>query len=189
MQAHHLISKKAMKLAIGEKKSKDKISKADIEALGYDINALNNLVFIPSTLPGACHLKVQLHRGNHVAGFEEEDDFEPKKYHNAVKRLISDVIIKIDKGKYCQKPKQFLQKDLDKKSKYILQKIEGFDWKLTSMCESFHPSSNTGCCNETSTTKGQSAYTSNKTCSKNRNHAPDISWETPRNGYKLKVGQ
>jgi hypothetical protein len=83
MQAHHIISAEGMKRSnLGRK----------IEKFGYDINLLPNLVFIPCTLQGACHLNVQLYRGNHSANQDVyDDDSEPNSYHDLVGGMIRDL--------------------------------------------------------------------------------------------------
>ncbi len=53
MQAHHIISVKGVELS--------GLVPYLIES-GYDINSLPNLVLLPITLQGACHLGVQVHR-------------------------------------------------------------------------------------------------------------------------------
>src|SRR5690606_11536965 len=71
MQAHRLISSKGVQMAgMGRQ----------LAGLGYDINVLENLVLLPSSLQGACHLKVQLHRGDH----KYTDDDHPFSYHEVV---------------------------------------------------------------------------------------------------------
>lgn len=85
MQAHHVISAKSVALmgrAFGRK----------LAQLGYDINGLANLVFIPSTLQGACHLCVQPHRGDHstaASDDERDSDDEPMTYHELVKLRLN----------------------------------------------------------------------------------------------------
>jgi len=56
MQAHHLLSE------AGIKKSKQGRKLAH---LGYEIDSLLNLVLLPCELEDACHMRVQLHRGDH----------------------------------------------------------------------------------------------------------------------------
>lgn len=81
MQAHHAISEKGMSLSKLGKKFK---------GFKYNINLLPNLVFIPSTLMGACYLGVQPHRGDHVAKHPDDydDDEHPRTYHDKVKELL-----------------------------------------------------------------------------------------------------
>jgi len=77
MQAHHLISCTAVeKSGLG-----DLLIKA-----GYNINDWPNLVFLPSTLQGACHLKVQVHRGDHTASHKDSDKDHLPSYHKMIKK-------------------------------------------------------------------------------------------------------
>lgn len=107
MQAHHLISE----YGVGLTQHGD-----NLEDLGYDINEPSNLVFIPSTLQGACLLHVQPHRGNHDHEDEEDDDGhrEPS-YHQRVKILIDKKMPAIRKA--CAKknsdPKKEVQEAMD----------------------------------------------------------------------------
>ncbi|MDW5419185.1 AHH domain-containing protein [Iodobacter sp. CM08] len=85
MQAHHLISADGVhESRLGKK----------LAEFGYDINLLPNLVFIPSSLQGACHLSVQPHRGNHTAPIASEldDDLDhPDTYHTMVSKRIREM--------------------------------------------------------------------------------------------------
>ena len=74
MDTHHLISAEAVKHSeLGE----------NLVNKGYDINQLSNLVGLPATLPGACQLHCQLHRGDHTFSRPRE---EP--YHRYVSCLL-----------------------------------------------------------------------------------------------------
>lgn len=75
MDTHHLISAEAVKIS---KLGKNLVNK------GYDINQLSNLVGLPATLPGACQLHCQLHRGDHTFSRPRE---EP--YHDYVSALLT----------------------------------------------------------------------------------------------------
>jgi len=99
MQAHHIVSEKAVKLA-----GKGYID--ELLLLGYNINNLQNLIFLPSTLQGACHLGVQPHIGNHTAkssredsdeNFSYNDDDHPKTYHDMVRRQLVTALDKLSK--------------------------------------------------------------------------------------------
>ena len=179
MQAHHLLSAKGVQLAAMGKR---------LEALGYDINVLENLVLLPCTLQGACHLKVQLHRGNHTY----EDDDHPESYHKRVKMRLEDLKDFIDDCKTCDSQSNKLQKHLDKLSRKMLSDIENFKTPLTSIFKNYKPDSNIGCSN--SDTVGASGTMA---CEVERNHlhqqgdgqkTEDISFKgsVP---YKLKVGR
>ncbi len=75
MDTHHLISAEAVKLS--------KLGKRLIQK-GYDINLLPNLVGFPATLPGACQLRCQLHRGDHT--YKRWPGEKP--YHRHVSSLL-----------------------------------------------------------------------------------------------------
>ncbi len=76
MDTHHLISAEAVKISsLGPL----------LEKKGYDINALNNLVGFPATLPGACQLHCQLHRGDHIYAEPSEEA-----YHDYISAQILD---------------------------------------------------------------------------------------------------
>lgn len=86
MQAHHILSAEGVKQSgLGN----------DLVRFGYDINTLENLALIPSTLQGACHLGVQPHRGNHTALIErrggDNDDDHPRSYHQLVAKLVREL--------------------------------------------------------------------------------------------------
>lgn len=74
MDTHHLVSAEAIKISKLGNSLKNK---------GYVIDSLSNLVGFPSTLPGACHLGIQLHRGDHIISRPGE---EP--YHKYVSSLL-----------------------------------------------------------------------------------------------------
>ncbi|NRG06170.1 AHH domain-containing protein, partial [Vibrio coralliilyticus] len=80
MDTHHLISAEAVKIS---KLGKNLVNK------GYDINLLSNLVGFPATLPGACQLHCQLHRGDHTFSRPGE-----KPYHDYVSGQLTDPEIK-----------------------------------------------------------------------------------------------
>ncbi len=58
MDTHHLVSEKALDGC-------DDDLKEMLIDKGYNINYLGNLVGIPATFKGACHLGVQVHRSDH----------------------------------------------------------------------------------------------------------------------------
>lgn len=107
MQAHHVISAKSVVLA----GLKDRL-----EDFGYDINVANNLVFIPSTLQGACLLQVQPHRGDHSAvDAADIDGNRDDTYHEKVRDRLKKVLPKLERE--CGKPgvdmKKFVHLKLD----------------------------------------------------------------------------
>ncbi|MEF1168262.1 AHH domain-containing protein [Vibrio campbellii] len=114
MDTHHLISAEAVKLSeLGE----------NLVNKGYDINQLSNLVGFPATLPGACQLHCQLHRGDHTYSRNEE---EP--YHDYVSGELKDPEIrKKIKGCYgktkATEDESAIHKILDPISEEILDEI------------------------------------------------------------------
>lgn len=162
MQAHHIISAEGMKRSqLGKK----------IEKFGYDINLLPNLVFIPCTLQGACHLNVQLHRGNHTANQDSyDDDSEPRDYHNMVGRKIKELRLPLSKecvGGTISNSKKVIS-ELNRLSMIILDMIQNHPNKapLTRIAKNFSPGSLQGCGSVDSIKK----YNDKKACEVDRNH-------------------
>lgn len=120
MQAHHIISGDGMKRSKMGKK---------IALFGYNINYLPNLVFIPSTLQGACYLGVQPHRGNHDFSMEQEDyqdDLEPPGYHELVATRLRRLELPMEKecDKETAHDRAKVVDALDALSKSILNLIQ-----------------------------------------------------------------
>lgn len=144
MQAHHLISAEGMRLSrLGNK----------IEKFGYDINTLENLAFIPSTLQGACHLSVQPHRGNHTAPITDPDDYNdddhPESYHVMVGRRVRALNLPLDRectGTEDARVRE-VKNGLDRLSSEILTLIQRAPGRapLTSVSASFQPGDRVGC--------------------------------------------
>ncbi|UTZ29098.1 hypothetical protein HB761_20855 [Vibrio campbellii] len=144
MDTHHLISAEAVKLS--------KLGDVLIEK-GYDINLLSNLVGFPATLPGACQLHCQLHRGDHIFSRPLE---EP--YHDYVSSQLTDPEIKksiqecYGKTKKTEKASQ-IHKLLDPVSRKILKKVnkvrraQFYELPLTKISHHFIPNG-PGCCNK-----------------------------------------
>ena len=154
MQAHHLISTTAMKLSdLGPK----------LRKFGYDINELQNLVLLPCTLQGACHLGVQPHRGNHTAALEDQpykDDDHPRRYHIMVKDKLLDLQMGLQKDcpGYLGGPKVVearlkVKRQLDDLSSEILVDVQRNPRRapLTKVALSFQPGNPAGCCGVDST--------------------------------------
>ena len=165
MQAHHLIS---------EKGAKDSGLEGPLEQQGFNINVLENLVLMPSTLPGACQLGVQLHRGDHSF----KDDDHPRSYHKKITDRVKSLESEMDKK--CKKKKS-IQSLLDKESVKILFLINNFMLPLTSIYSSFKVSSSVGCGNVKSITKHESSHS----CRLDRNHFSGV----PKCQYMLEVGK
>ncbi len=138
MQAHHLVSEEGITISgIGE----------TLKSRGYNVNVINNLVFLPSTPAGACHLRVQLHRGDHIHECDEDfsDDDHPLTYHKLVRKMLIEVESKIDD---CDdKSFNSAQKLLNDISEDILMLIAEFKLPLTKVFKAFKPNSRTGCSN------------------------------------------
>ncbi|SEB04684.1 AHH domain-containing protein [Rubrimonas cliftonensis] len=152
MQAHHLLSKSGVRISG---------LKADLEHLGYDINVKENLVLLPCTLKGACHLKVQLHRGNHTATADidilsgddddDADSYHGLSYHALVVTLLGDIRLDRNRGRLCMRRAATIQDELDELSETMLDAIKTFVIPLTSIHESFAPITRSGCCGEDAT--------------------------------------
>ncbi|ATD08778.1 AHH domain-containing protein [Pseudoalteromonas piscicida] len=144
MEAHHLISNESIKQA--------KMQSFLVDA-GYDINHLSNLAFLPATLPGACHLNVQVHRGNHFGTLSEQDNDDdavhPVYYHDVVRKMLIELKIKKlnDCGGEPEKVEKKLRKCMAQLSEDILEEIEYFTLPLSPIMKAFHPLSKVGCGN------------------------------------------
>lgn len=159
MQAHHLISCEAVKMSrLGPQ----------LVARGYNINTTKNLMFAPSTPAGACHLGVQLHRGDHIFGADDEDyddDEHPIKYHRYISARIKDLKPKIND---CDSADQrSVQKWLNNESKNIASKLKKFKLALTTVYKSFDPSNAAGCRNIIDIKDHESSV---EPCNLDRNH-------------------
>jgi len=176
MAAHHVIS------VIAGRKLNEEL-KADLVRLGYDINILSNLAFIPSTLKGACHLGVQ----PHVSGHTLKDETGEPIYHSYVRRAVSvraSVIIK-----ECCPSKAAVEKLMESVSEDILDKIQKSPVlaPLSSAAKHFVPGYVKGCGNVESVT----AHKGDK-CRLNFNHlAPEgtAGIKYPKQPYTLKLGE
>lgn len=201
MQAHHVISEKGVSLI-------DKIFRNKLIEFDYNINVLDNLVFIPSTLQGACHLGVQPHRGNHGALLtkamslldpDNDDRPHPEPYHKMVKRMVE----KIAKGleSKCVKDHPLLKEKVKIKmnriSKDILEVIQHDprNAQLTSMAVNFAPDIPTGCCGFVNIPK--KLPIPKPLCPVGRDHTSkqgpeqkpeDIKFPKSKTPYKLEVG-
>lgn len=164
MRAHHLISAEGMK--------QSKVAH-EIKTLGYDINVLKNLVFIPCTLQGACYLKVQPHRGNHSASIlenEYDDDHHPKNYHEFVAKQVKQVYDRLSHD--CigdiTKKKDFIQDRLNVLSQTLLEATKSSLKKspLTNIAPHFTKNSQAGC----SGVDTIASYNCSNACPTGRNH-------------------
>ncbi|REL28130.1 hypothetical protein DXX93_17210 [Thalassotalea euphylliae] len=186
MAAHHLVSK-------------DAVQNTEMGALliqkGYNINLLGNLVFLPSTLMGACQLKVQLHRGDHTYALPNQEA-----YHDQVASSLEKIEMKLRKcSSRTQKDSSEIQQKIDKESIKILKRIAEFRVPLTSIFRNFKPSSKVGCSNHTEVTDCEGSIAR---CHHERSHVGHINYLNPnaevrkvkqvisytRSHYQLKVG-
>lgn len=190
MQAHHLVSAKGVQNAgVGKK----------LEALGYDINDLNNIVLIPSTLQGACHLKTQLHRGDHSFALSDDDNDHPRTYHRAIQKKLTAIERFLDDCGRCNSEaaaaatQRKVQNKVDKISKDVCDLINDFTLPLTRIYGSFEPESKTGCAN----VDKAGDHKDGNHCDVERNHfqqqantqkSESITYR-PLNNYKIRVGQ
>lgn len=151
MQAHHLISGKAIKmLSPGVRKN--------LEYFNYNINTTKNLVYLPYTLQGACHLGVQPHRGDHSAKvsqdmFDDDSDV-PDTYHKKVRNRLSELAPLINKSCPGDCSKAELSKLVEKVgdrlngvSLMTLQMIQNIppEAPLTKLYQYFQPGHSVGC--------------------------------------------
>ena len=173
MDTHHLISAESVTQS----------EMGDILVLrGYDINHLTNLVGFPATLPGACQLHCQLHRGDHIA---TQGDSEP--YHDYVKSLLMNNDLRNDisqcMGKTTKRQKDVeIQKLLEKTSNTILKMINShtetyYRLPLTKIAN-FFLSGGVGCVNRFDVIPAFENI--NNACEKDRKHFKDE--ESDRNG-------
>jgi len=160
MQAHHLLSQEGIEISeLGTK----------MVRFGYEIDALENLTFLPCTLQGACHLGVQPHRGDHSTGsarvarrgfpgrptgaeeIDEEDyddDDHPYSYHRMVSGKLKTLIARLEK-KCTGRPNtsgDFVEA-LHSLSQSILMTIYGrpSEARLTSIADHFRIGNKVGC--------------------------------------------
>jgi len=130
MDTHHLISAEGINISeLGD----------DLVAKGYLINDINNLVGFPATLPGACFLKTQLHRGDH---YHSEPGEEP--YHKHVVSQLKRIRLKIESCDGRTKKRETgtdIHKLMDPIGEELLEEINDFELPLTTIFMNFHPSS------------------------------------------------
>ncbi|MFA0114338.1 AHH domain-containing protein [Vibrio sp. 10N.261.46.E11] len=178
MQVHHLVSKNGV-IKSGKK--------SILEAYGYDINLAGNLVALPSTLGGACHLKVQLHRGNHTTPIEDNDNdkVHPMSYHTYVKKMLKPAVREI-KTKCKTNDIQKVQAYLNLHSQVILDDISSFRLPLTRVFKAFE-SGAVGCLGEKEVGSLANKIKLNIPCTCDRVHSEYNSF--PSIGYTLKRGR
>jgi hypothetical protein len=210
MQAHHLLTVSGVK--------NSSVAKTLIDA-GYNINWIRNIVFLPSTLKGACHLGIQPHRGDHkttikILGKDSlGDDEHPMNYHKLVQKRVEEAIRPLV-GISCPDANKKILSEMNIVSKKILSLIQNHPEKapLTSIADFrfYNSGSHFGCGNEESVTiykRKADAYiiaineeerkrkANEMRCTKKRNHLGDqdekqtISYSKPKGRYTLEAGK
>jgi len=116
-QAHHLICSEVL--------NTEDWAEA-CAAFGYDINCVENGIFLPADLRVACQLKIPLHRGNHS---QTESDETPD-YVSEVTDLVMPVLEAAQEGEYCTKKRDIIKK-MNSLSKRIWGNVKSFSWILT----------------------------------------------------------
>nr|WP_255533677.1 AHH domain-containing protein [Reinekea sp. G2M2-21] len=183
MAAHHLISVEGMaKSGLGSL----------VEDRGYNINLVENLIFLPYELEGACHLGVQLHRGDH-----KKKDIHGRNYHETVEDALKKK--KLDIKKCDSSPKETLNtltRTLNGISAMMVKKIAKNQVCLSDIAETFELDNPKGCGN--AKTVGQHRL-SDHHCHLNRDHqfkpgrvvmnAKNLPITLSKQHYKLKAGQ
>ncbi len=175
MDTHHLISAEAIKISKLGKSLKNK---------GYVIDSLSNLVGFPSTLPGACHLGVQLHRGDHKHKRPKE---EP--YHKFVSSLLiadaEDILACYGRTEIEEK-KSEIHKLIDPVGKKVLRKVLSYQLPLTVIFDRFKQDQDGIGCSNCHDIKP--AEKSIELCSKNRNHYGEIDkkYQSSEQGWNKK---
>ena len=125
--AHHILCTQAMKGTKWENLCRDH---------GYDINHWRNGIFLPMLMALACQLAVPLHKSNHDKGeaFSQGEGWIP--YSREVQKRVKKIAR--ESGQMC-KYSDALIKKLNEQSKYILEKLEKFEWTLTSNGKDYRP--------------------------------------------------
>ncbi|GAA4737620.1 AHH domain-containing protein [Flavisolibacter ginsenosidimutans] len=116
-QAHHLICSESM--------NNDNWARI-CENFGYNINCIENGIFLPSDMAVACTLRIPLHRGNHSA----TEAGESMNYVDGVKGMIDPVKDAAMNKEFCDNPKEIISR-LNQISKTIWNLVEDFAWTLT----------------------------------------------------------
>lgn len=136
MDTHHLISMHAIKDLSSNLKNA-------LKEKGYDINSLGNLVGLPATFKGACHLKTQVHRTGHMFGEDQYGRNKNFDYHKEVRTLVKKAGADIRRcygTKEIEPTKRAIHTEvMDEISQTILDGIVEFTIPLTSIFENFNP--------------------------------------------------
>jgi hypothetical protein len=171
-------------LYLSKKAAKKSGVKPVLESYGYDINKIGNLVALPCTLDGACHLEVQLHRGDHTS-FTDNDDEHPTPYHVHVMDIMQKAVEFIEKN--CESGSSAkVQARMDNRSEGVLEDIENFYIRLTRVHKCFKHKE-IGCNGKSSVGDlDDSRNDDNAGC--NRNHNKEYP-KFPKKKYSLSVGK
>ena len=146
MDTHHIISGKALK----------EINMDLQEALinkGYNINSLSNLVGLPSSYKGACHLGIQVHRTGHTFKSNRFSEIKESNYHSEVIDYLNDIAEDIylcyGTTEFVEPKREIHKKHMDPISEKLLQRILNFSLPLTKISEHFNKENNVyiGCAN------------------------------------------
>ncbi|EHZ2653448.1 DUF4150 domain-containing protein [Vibrio vulnificus] len=168
LAVHHLIPIEAVKDQVRFERAFDDFN--------FDINTIDNLVTLPMKPILACELHVQCHPTNHSEGIalaedkralsilsvheqnsnkEKLNDFGNKlikakpflAYPKAAQELAAEVLLLIEKGKFCNErdPREAFAKKMKAKSKDILSYIDEFSWTIDWDSRDYMPGSKYGC--------------------------------------------
>ena len=134
MDTHHLISGKAL-ADLDESLQEALIDK------GYNVNSLGNLVGLPSTFKGACHLGIQVHRTRHSFKKNDFSEVNESDYHEKVQEIIErrERAIKSCYGTTEQEEsKRDIHKNhMDQISQRLLDRLLNFELLLTRVGSHF----------------------------------------------------
>lgn len=140
MQAHHLISEKALTLI------SLKLKKA-LDASRYNMNFVDNLVFLPSTFQGACHLQIQPHKSGHE--WKDSDTKKKASYHRNVSKLLFTAERYADKECVGQNASNAndLVDEMKSVSLQIMDLVQNFHkkYRLSQVAQHFTPGNHVGC--------------------------------------------
>lgn len=127
---------------------------------GYDINCKENGVYLPATLPFACHLAVPLHFGSHGSGFTDEFNENEKKTIKYEERINLDLdrISKnytIEDNACPEETEGGLIGEMNDLSKMIFDKLKDFTWTITYDAIHYKNESLIGCGNKSTIAEKQ----------------------------------
>ncbi|USD32591.1 MULTISPECIES: AHH domain-containing protein [Vibrio] len=147
MDTHHLISGKALS-------DIDKDMQDALIDKGYNINSLSNLVGLPSSYKGACHLGIQVHRTQHTFGSNQFSETKASNYHDEVIDYLLDIAedIYLCNGttEVVESKRDIHDKHMDPISEKLLKRVLNFSLPLTKISEHFNKENKPyiGCANK-----------------------------------------